>query len=97
MVHRFHQLVYDRAMRRATITIPDDLEADLASYLEAQDAAPSLTSVVEAALRRYLQEKRLETRQYQPPRGPLQITPAETGSGTSDVSRNHDRYLSEKR
>jgi metal-responsive CopG/Arc/MetJ family transcriptional regulator len=83
-------------MRRATITIPDDLEADLASYLETQDAAPSLASIVETALRLYLEEKRLETRQYQPPRGPLRITLAETGSGASDVGRNHDRYLADQ-
>lgn len=82
-------------MKRATITIPDDLEAELNSYMAAQDAAPSLTSLVEAALRRFLQEKRLEIRQYQAPRGPFRVTPAPKGSGKRDVSLKHDRYLAE--
>lgn len=80
-------------MRRATITIPDDLEAELGSYMEAQDAAPSLTGIVETALRRFLAEKRLESRQYRPPRRPFSITPAEQGSGHHDISLDHDRYL----
>ncbi len=44
-------------MRRATITLPDDLEADLDAYLASRDAPPSLTSLVQAALRRYLEEE----------------------------------------
>jgi hypothetical protein len=80
-------------MKRATITIPDDLEAELNSYMGAQDAPPSLTGLVEVALRRFLEEKRLEARQYRPPRRRLVITPADTGSGRHDVSVEHDRYL----
>jgi hypothetical protein len=91
-----HQMVYSSGMRRATITLPDDLEAELEAYLETQDAAPSLTGLVEAALRRYLQEKRLEARQYRPPASPLRITPADVGSGSSDVALQHDRYLAEE-
>ena len=53
-------------MRRATITIPDDLEAQLNAYLAAQEAPPSLAALVQAALRRYLREQRLKERQYQP-------------------------------
>jgi hypothetical protein len=83
-------------MRRATITIPDDLEADLTSYFKTQDVAPSLTGVVEIALRKFLKEKRLETRQYRPAEQRLRITPAEKGSGRSDVSVEHDRYLAEE-
>lgn len=45
-------------MRRATITLPDDLETELESYLATQDAPPSLTALVQAALRRYLEEAR---------------------------------------
>jgi hypothetical protein len=83
-------------MRRATITLPDDLEAELESYLETQDATPSLTSMVEAALRRYLAEKRLEARQYRPPEKPLRVTSAKKGSGAGDASLDHDRYLAER-
>jgi alpha-D-ribose 1-methylphosphonate 5-triphosphate synthase subunit PhnG len=80
-------------MRRATITLSDGLDAELHSYLATQDAAPSLTALVEAALRRYLHEKRLEARQFRPAEQPLRITPAEPGSGASDASLDHDRYL----
>jgi hypothetical protein len=83
-------------MKRATITIPDDLEIELESYLEGLDASPSLTSVVQAALRRFLDEKRLDARQYRPPEGPLRITPASKGSGAADASLDHDRYLTGK-
>jgi metal-responsive CopG/Arc/MetJ family transcriptional regulator len=83
-------------MRRATITLPDDLEAELEAYLAAQDASPSLTGLVEAALRRYLQEKRLEARQHQPGAGRLRVTPATRGSGAADASLEHDRYLAEE-
>jgi hypothetical protein len=82
-------------MKRATITIPDDLESEMGSYMKAQDAPPSLNGIVEAALRRFLEEKRLESRQYRPPRRPFSITPAEKGSGRRDVSAEHDRYLAE--
>jgi hypothetical protein len=41
-------------MRRATITVPDDLAEALDVFIAAQPARPSLTSVVEAALESYL-------------------------------------------
>jgi Arc/MetJ-type ribon-helix-helix transcriptional regulator len=41
-------------MRRATITLPDDLEAEVEEYLAKQEAPPSLTSLIQAALRRFL-------------------------------------------
>jgi hypothetical protein len=84
-------------MRRATITLPDDLDAELAAYLAGQEAPPSLTSVVQAALRRYLAERRLAERGYQPAKQPFAITPAQRGSGRSDVSVEHDHYLAEVR
>ena len=46
-------------MRRATITIPDELEALLERYLARLDAPPSLTTLAQAALRRYLEEASL--------------------------------------
>jgi hypothetical protein len=45
-------------MRRATITLPDDLEAEVEEYRAEQVAPPSLTSLVQAALRRFLGERR---------------------------------------
>jgi metal-responsive CopG/Arc/MetJ family transcriptional regulator len=79
-------------MRRATVTIPDDLEKAVDSYLRSQEAPPPLTAVVQAALREYL-----EQRGYLQRAGRfLRITPARKGSGRSDVSRDHDRYFAEE-
>lgn len=41
-------------MRRATITVPDELDAALEAFMRVQPARPSLTSVVETALEAYL-------------------------------------------
>jgi hypothetical protein len=48
----------------------------LQRYLAQQTPAPSLTMVVQAALRSFLLEQRLAERGYRPPTGPLQVTPA---------------------
>ena len=82
-------------MRRATITIPDDLEAQLNTYLAAQEAPPSLAALVQAALRSYLKQQRLKERQFRPPRAALRVTPATAGSGLRDVSVEHDRELAD--
>ena len=75
-------------MKRATMTLPDDLADAMDNYLRAQEAPPALTTVVQAALREYLGERGfLRTRR------PLKIRPAKHGSGRSDVSLNHDLYL----
>jgi len=44
-------------MRRASITIPDELELALERCRGALEAPPSLASVVQAALRGYLEER----------------------------------------
>lgn len=44
-------------MRRASITIPDGLESALERYRGDLEAPPSLASVVQAALRVYLEER----------------------------------------
>jgi hypothetical protein len=82
-------------MKRATITIPDELERDLERYLAAQDPPPTLAALVQSALRRYLAEEQLRLRDYRPPRGPLRIRPAGKGSRRQDVAERHDRYLAE--
>jgi hypothetical protein len=74
-------------MKRATITFPDDLAQAVDEYLRAQEAPPALTTVMQAALREYLRE-----RGYLRPYRPLKITPVGR-SGRSDVSQNHDLYL----
>ena len=72
------------------MTLPDDLAEAVEQYVRAQDAPPALTTVVQAALREYLQERGF-LRKYRP----LRITPAPRGSGRSDVSVEHDRYFAE--
>jgi metal-responsive CopG/Arc/MetJ family transcriptional regulator len=74
-------------MKRATMSLPDDLAEAVDQYLQAQDAPPSLTAVVQAALREYLRERGY-LRHYRP----LKIRP-KGKSGRSDVSTNHDLYL----
>jgi Arc/MetJ-type ribon-helix-helix transcriptional regulator len=75
-------------MKRTTMTLPDDLAKAMDEYVQAQEAPPALTTVMQAALREYLRERGF-LREYRP----LKITPAKKGSGRSDVSINHDLYL----
>jgi hypothetical protein len=75
-------------MKRATMTFPDDLAKAMEDYLQSQEAPPSLTTVMQAALREYLRQRGF-LREFRP----LKITPAKKGSGRSDVSQNHDLYL----
>jgi hypothetical protein len=77
-------------MKRATTTLPDDLAKGIHEYMQAQEAPPALTTVVQAALREYLR-----TRGFLRPYRPLKITPAAQGSGRRDISENHDRYFAE--
>ena len=79
---------YNAVVKRATVTIPDDLAAAVEGYVRAQEAPPPLTAVVQAALRQYLTD-----RGYLRERGRLRIKPAPRGSGRRDVSQAHDRYL----
>ena len=78
-------------MRRATITIGDDLETILEAYIRQQEVSPALTAVVQAALTEYLAR-----RGFAPGRKMLRITPAKKGSGARDMSVHHDRYLAGK-
>lgn len=70
------------------MTFPDDLAKAMDDYLQSQEAPPSLTTVMQAALREYLRERGF-LREFRP----LKITPAKKGSGRSDISQNHDLYL----
>jgi hypothetical protein len=74
-------------MKRATMTLPDDLAEAVEKYVQAQEAPPALTTVVQTALREYLRERGF-LRTYRP----LKIRP-KGNSGRSDVSQDHDLYL----
>ncbi|HSS97827.1 MAG TPA: hypothetical protein VLK33_12390 [Terriglobales bacterium] len=74
-------------MKRATMTLPDDLAEAVEDYRQAQEASPSLTTVVQAALREYLRERGFLGK-YRP----LKIE-AVGRSGRRDVSEKHDEYF----
>lgn len=86
-------------MKRATITIPDDLEAELEAYLGEREDGLDLDALVERALRSYLaRQDRWGGREvHLPRRRPFWITPLEErdAQGEPDVSINHDRYFAE--
>jgi len=71
-------------MKRATITLSDDLEQALERFVDEQTVPVQLTAVVQ-----YLAE-----RGYLPGTSALRIRPAKQGSGQDDVSVSHDQYLS---
>ena len=75
-------------MRCATVTISDDLEDSLDAYNRQQDVSPSLTAVLQAALREYLARRGFGAA----PKA-LRVTPAKKGSGARDAGVRHDRYL----
>jgi hypothetical protein len=74
-------------MKRATVTLPDDLAEAVDNYTRSQSARPALTAIVQAALREYLSE-----RGFLGTYRPLKLGPL-GNSGRSDVSVNHDLYL----
>lgn len=79
-------------MKRATITIPDDLESRIKGYTRSQEDEPSLSAVVRAALEEYL-----NNHEGNPTRWLLGFTPIEEkdDAGEPDVSVNHDKYLAD--
>lgn len=69
------------------MTFPDDLAEAVEQYVKAQENPPALTTVIQSALREYLQGRGF-LRAYKP----LKLRPL-GNSGRNDVSRNHDLYL----
>ena len=84
-------------MKRATITLPDELEAEVERFLAVQEPAPSFTSLVQTALRRYLDEAEWSRRRFSPAAEELSVTPAAKGSGHAASSERHDSVLAERR
>ena len=84
-------------MGQRTITLPPDLEAAIEDYFEEAQDNGDLSELVGIALWKYLSARRYELEIINPdrPHRFLKITPAEKGSGLSDVSVNHDKYLAE--
>jgi hypothetical protein len=44
-------------MKRATVTLPDDLAKAVDDYIRAQEVPPALTTVMQVALRAYLDQR----------------------------------------
>jgi hypothetical protein len=80
-------------MKRATITLPDELEEALEAFRRSQDVPLALTALTQAALREYLAKRGFLSPSSE---RSFRITPSGRGSGTSDVSSEHDRYLAEE-
>ena len=74
-------------MWRVTITISDEIEASLTTYIREQKVSSSLTAIMQTALQEFL-----TCRGFVPSRI-LRITPAKKSGGAKDVSVDHDRYL----
>jgi hypothetical protein len=83
----FTSWCYTGFMKRASVTLPDDLAKAVETYRQAQENPPVLTAVVQAALREYLRERGF-LRAYRP----LRLT-AVGRSGRGDISAEHDAYL----
>jgi hypothetical protein len=69
------------------MTLPDDLAEAVDDYVQCQEVPPALTTVIQTALREYL-----EARGFLQTYRPLKLEPL-GNSGRSDVSVNHDLYL----
>ena len=78
-------------MKRASITLTDELEGALSAYLRSQEVPLPLTAVAQAALREYLEKRGF----LSSPARSFGITPARKGSGETDVSVAHDKYVAE--
>ena len=75
-------------MRRATVTITDEIQANLDAFIRQQEVSPPLTAIMKTALQEFLAR-----RGFVPGARELRITPAKKGSGAKDVSVHHDRHL----
>jgi metal-responsive CopG/Arc/MetJ family transcriptional regulator len=74
-------------MKRATVTFPDELADAVDRFREAQETPPALTSLMQTALREFLQERGFLRSNRRLKLGPV------GRSGLSDVSQNHDDYF----
>jgi hypothetical protein len=85
-----------RLVKRATVTIPDDLAAAVQGYVQSQKTPPPLTTVIRTALRQYVTGQDSTGSISSRSGAPLQIRTARRGSGLRDVSQEPDRELAGK-
>lgn len=79
-------------MKRATITLSDELEAAVAAFQGDQAVPTTLTALAQVALESYLAERGYLVARH--PRRVLHLTPAPADiDSATDVSASHDHYL----
>jgi hypothetical protein len=83
----FTNWCYNACMKRATMTLPDDLAEAIDQFRSAQETPPALTTLMQTALREFLQERGFMRSHRRFKLGPV------GRSGRSDVSQNHDAYF----
>jgi metal-responsive CopG/Arc/MetJ family transcriptional regulator len=77
-------------MERTLLSLPDDLADALDRFGREQDPPRDPSEIVQTAVRAYLDEHgstQTDAIRF------LTISPAEEGSGVTDVSLHHDRYF----
>ena len=77
---------YTIRMKRATISLPDDLADAVEEYIQAQEVRPALTTLMQTALREYL-----SARGFLRVRRPSRMTP----KGEQRPKRREPRRLSD--
>jgi hypothetical protein len=77
-------------MKHAVLSLPDELVEDLDRFGRSQEPPRDPGEIVQTAVRDYL-----AAHGYTTPVRTLTITPAEHGSGVTDLSLHHDRYFAE--
>ena len=79
---------YTGGIERTLLALPDDLLDALDRFGREQDPPRDPREIVQTAVREYL-----DGHGYAESGRPLTISPAEQGSGVTDVSLHHDRYF----
>jgi hypothetical protein len=77
-------------MKHDVLSLPDELVEDLDRFGRSQEPPRDPVEIVQTAVRDYL-----TAHGYATPARTLIITPAEQGSGVTDLSLHHDRYFAE--
>jgi hypothetical protein len=75
-------------MKHEPLSLPDGLVADLERFGQSHEPPRDPGEIVQTAVRDYL-----AAHGYKTPARALAITPAEHGSGVTDLSLHHDRYF----
>ena len=81
-------------VKRASITLPSELDQRVDEFLSAQSPRPSLTALVQEALSAYLDDYEWKRREYTPAKESV-LTVTTERTGHSDTAARHDEALAE--